>query len=35
MGVNIHLWALTTSESARSTPSNAQRSSGQTIAEPA
>jgi hypothetical protein len=33
--VNIHLWALITSESASSTPSNAQRSSGQTIAPPA
>ena len=30
-----HLCGLTTTESARSTPSNAQRSSGQTIAEPA
>ena len=35
IGVNIHLWALTTRESARSIPSNAQRSSGQTMAEPA
>ena len=34
-GVKSHLCGLTTSESARSTPSNAQRSSGQTIAEPA
>ena len=35
IGVSIHLCALTTSESARSTPANAQRNSGQTIAEPA
>ena len=35
IGVSIHLWALTTSESARSTPANAQRNSGQTIALPA
>ena len=34
-GTSIHLCALTTSESARSTPSNAQRSSGQTMADPA
>ncbi len=35
IGVNIHLCAFTTSESARSTPANAQRSSGHTIALPA
>src|SRR5579875_722806 len=35
VGVSIHLWALTTSESARSTPANAQRNSGHTIAVPA
>ena len=34
-GMSIHLCALTTTESARSTPSNAQRSSGHTIAAPA
>ncbi len=34
-GVKSHLWALTTSESARSTPSSAQRNSGQIAAEPA
>src|SRR5205823_13115608 len=35
IGVSSHLCAFTTSESARSTPSNAQRNSGQTIAAPA
>jgi hypothetical protein len=34
-GVNSHLCGLTTTESARSIPSQAQRNSGQTIAEPA
>ena len=33
--VSSHLCGLTTSESARSIPSNAQRCSGQTIAAPA
>jgi hypothetical protein len=35
IGVSIHLWALITTESARSTPSNAHRFSGHTIAAPA
>src|SRR5919204_3818955 len=35
IGVNSHLCALTTSESARSTPACDQRSSGHTHAEPA